>query len=99
VLWWEQGKNKEIVGLNAYYEGFGGGWCVADKYLCTFPLCSTTNVISEGIWDLLDTSDLHGLCSANFLRVSDGHWTDGSLSRKQSVFLNQVNGFLFVYNN
>jgi len=46
---------------------------VADKYLCTFPLCSTTNVISEGIWDLLDTSDLHGLCSANFLRVSDGH--------------------------
>ena len=32
--------------------------------------CSTTNVISEGIWNLLDTSDLHGLCSANFLRVT-----------------------------
>lgn len=40
---------------------------------CTFLLCSTTNVISEGIWNLLDTSDLHGLCSANFVCVSDVH--------------------------
>ena len=68
-----QEKNKENLGLNAYYEGFGGGWCMADKYLRTFPLCSTTNVISEGIWNLLDTSDLHVLCSANFLHVSDIH--------------------------
>jgi len=81
-----QEKNKENVGLNAYYEGFGGGWCVADKYLCTFSLCSTTNVISEGIWDLLNTSDLHGLYSANFLHVSGVHWTDGSLSTNQTVF-------------
>jgi len=71
-----QEKNKENVGLNAYYEGFGGGWCVTDKYLCTFP----TNVISEGIWDLLNTSGLRGLYSANVLCVSGVHWTDGSLS-------------------
>jgi len=46
---------------------------VADKYLCQFLLCSTNNVISGGIWNLLDTSKLHGLCSANFLCVSDVH--------------------------
>lgn len=46
---------------------------MADKYLRTFPLCSTTNLISEGIGILPDTSVLHGLCSANFLCVSDVH--------------------------
>jgi phosphatidylserine synthase len=97
VLYWckcrvmmGQEKNKENLGLSACYEGFGRGWCVADKYLCQFLLCST----NKGIWNLLDTSNLHGLCSANFLCVSDVHWPDVSLSRNQ-CFFNQVNGFLF----
>ena len=42
---------------------------MTDKYLCTFP----TNVISEGIWDLLNTSGLRGLYSANVLCVSGVH--------------------------
>ena len=61
-----QEKNKENMGINAYYEGFGG----FDMYFCACPLLSTSNAISEGVWNILDTC---GLCSANFLRLSDIH--------------------------
>ena len=60
----EQERNKE--NMDSYVmKDWEGDVNVADNYFCSLPLHSTSNIMSKGTWNILDTSNLHWLCSAN----------------------------------